>query len=333
MICRRSGSRVTRPNLSYRTVRGNTDRRLFRLAACLCCLVVVFAGNAQPAMASAPGDGPRHTDRSAHFLLHTDLRAAEAEALLQRMEATLQATMEYWRRPVQDLIECYVVEDLQQWPHDTLPHPLARLVIERIGGVTLVNDEGVGIQARKQVVILADAKLGIAEHEVVHAYCGLVFGRTGPAWYREGIAQVFAYDQRQEVGVWCPPELLAELVDGPQKSLCNVLGPDEFNKKLFGSIAQKLDKQQKLAGLVPISDWSASDVRELDNVKKQYAWSWLSLPSALPQSQLPSTIPLARPVLSVGRREPVPRFVRLRRASVGVRIRVHTAAVRARLPC
>ncbi len=219
---------------------------------------------------------PLLVDRSAHFLLHTDLPQDKATHLLKRMEWTLNEAGDYWRRPAQEMIECYVVDDLRNWTDDALPHPMARLVVDRIGGVTLLDDSGAGIHARKKVVILASSLDGVAEHEVIHAYCGVVFGQTGPAWYREGMAQMFTYAHGKTRGLHCPDNLLADLTGDHPKPICEVVKGSAFTQQLANRLKKKMDRHQDLVGLVPISNWSESDVRELDFLKREYAWSWLA---------------------------------------------------------
>ena len=153
---------------------------------------------------------------------------------------------------------------------------MSRLIVDRIGGVTLIDNVGAGIHARKKVIILAAARPGVAEHEVVHAYCGSVFGVTGPAWYREGIAQVFAYAQGEEPGLHCPPELLPDLTSKQPRPLREVVQESAFTKHLSSSLMNKMNRRQNLVGFIPISDWSENDVKTLDNLKGKYAWSWLA---------------------------------------------------------
>lgn len=254
-------------------IRPSRSLQLFFLALCWAAARGTGATEPQPVML---GDDTRHCLRSAHFMLHTDLSSERGQQLLESMEKTLAHTESYWRRPVEDLIECYVVDNLDHWPEGELPHPMARLVIERIGGVTLIDKEGVGIEARNKVTILGSSRPGVAEHEVVHAYCGMVFGVTGPAWYREGIAQVFAYAQGEGDGMRCPPELIADLTGENRKPLLNVVKRSEFSKRLVGSLNRKMSKQQSVAGLAPITNWNQRDIETLDKLKQNYAWSWLT---------------------------------------------------------
>ncbi len=218
----------------------------------------------------------RHTLRSARLLVHTDLQPTEAHALLARLEQVLDESSDYWRRPATGLIECYVIDDLKNWPEDAIPHPMVPLVVDKIGGITLVGDVGAGIQSRKKVTVLATSRYGVAEHEVVHAYCGQTFGVTGPAWYREGIAQVFAYGFGEDNGVHCPEEFLAQFKSGRPKPLPEIVRGGAFAQRLASSLVDKLNRHEDLAGLIPIGAWSESDVRELDQLKEAYAWSWLA---------------------------------------------------------
>ncbi len=218
----------------------------------------------------------RHTERSAHFLVHTDLPQDETSQLLERMEEVLEQAGDYWRRLPTGLIECYVVEDLKNWPDGVIPHPMAALIVDRIGGVTFLDEEGAGIHARSKVFVLSSSRLGVAEHEAVHAYCGQTFGVTGPAWYREGIAQVFAYGHRQDAGVHCPPEMLAQLKAGQPKAICDIVRGQAFAQQFANSLVDKLQGQQHLVGLDPVSNWNEKNVRELDQLKEEYAWSWLA---------------------------------------------------------
>ncbi len=237
---------------------------------------IAFALLTMHATASETPNDPILTDRSAHFLLHTDLPRQEATKLLERMEQTIDEARDYWRRPAQGMIECYVVDHLKNWPDDALPHPMARLVVDRIGGVTLIDDIGAGIHSRKKVIIFSSARRGVAEHEVVHAYCGVVFGQTGPAWYREGMAQMFTYAHGEEAGLHCPDNLLSDLTGDHPKAICEVVKGSAFTQRLANKLKKKMDHRQNLVGLVPISNWSESDIRELDFLKREYAWSWLA---------------------------------------------------------
>ncbi len=153
---------------------------------------------------------------------------------------------------------------------------MSALIVDRIGGVTLMDEEGAGIHARSKATVLASSRLGVAEHETVHAYCGQTFGLTGPAWYREGIAQVFAYGQGKDAGIHCPPELLAQLKSGTPKPICEIVRGNSFAEHLASSLMDKQNSQQHLVGMDPLSNWNEKDVRELDQLREAYGWSWLA---------------------------------------------------------
>jgi len=248
------------------------SRRFVALIALVSTLLMASGSTVNLALASEE----RRSDRSRHFLIHTDLSQEKTDRLLERMEQTLEEVSDYWGRPARGLIECYVIDDLANWPDHALPHPLSRLIVKRIGGVTLVDRVGAGIRTRTKVIVLAAAREGVAEHEVVHAYCGQVFGVTGPAWYREGIAQVFAYALGKPPGLHCPDELAADLKSRPFKPIQEVIQGAAFNQRLYRSVVRKMNQHQDLVGLIPVSSWNESDVQELDKLKQQYAWSWLT---------------------------------------------------------
>ena len=44
---------------------------------------------------------------------------------------------DYWKRPLRGTIQCYVVRNLDAWHDRELPHPMARILIGRIGGAAM----------------------------------------------------------------------------------------------------------------------------------------------------------------------------------------------------
>jgi hypothetical protein len=163
---------------------------------------------------AAKADGSRSAPaehRSKHFLLHSDLPKAEAEALLVRLESMLQFISGYWGRPLAGRIECFVVGDLKNWPAGSLDTE-GRKKIEQGVGITLVDTETVdGQPTRSTAVVYSVAKPGTVLHEVVHAYCGQTFHRAGPLWYAEGMAEVGQYWRGKDFGIRCPPVLIKHL--------------------------------------------------------------------------------------------------------------------------
>ncbi|NIN76710.1 MAG: hypothetical protein GTO26_02680 [Planctomycetales bacterium] len=59
-----------------------------------------------------------------------------------------------------------------------------------------------------KAVVYAYADRGIAQHEAVHAYCGQTFGRTGPTWYSEGMAEMGQYWVKGSRAVNTPQQLV-----------------------------------------------------------------------------------------------------------------------------
>jgi hypothetical protein len=130
--------------------------------------------------------------RSAHFLIHTDLTAEEAKKLLARMETMLSIISRYWGRSPSGVIECYVARNVSNWPAGTMD-PRGRQQIAAEGGVTLSKTRRRGDRFESKAVVYAHYGRGTALHESVHAYCSQAFGRTGPTWYAEGMAEMGQY--------------------------------------------------------------------------------------------------------------------------------------------
>lgn len=148
-----------------------------------------LAAQGKGARADASSSAPRDY-RSKNFLVHTDLPADEARGLLERLEKMLVIISTYWASPNRSLIECYVVQDLSNWPPGSL-HPVGAQSVSGGGGVTISRARYRGgrlIQAKS--VVYAISERGTPQHEAVHAYCSQNFGHTGPVWYSEGMAEM-----------------------------------------------------------------------------------------------------------------------------------------------
>lgn len=150
--------------------------------------------------------GPRDY-RSANFLVHTDLPADEANDLLKRLETMLALISKYWGKPNKQTIEMFVVRDLDLWPPNSLEPP-GRESIEQQAGITLTSgavnrQTGQLLAAKSRVYAIADR--GVPQHEAVHAYCHQSFGRAGPTWYAEGMAEMGHCWREGESRVHCLP--------------------------------------------------------------------------------------------------------------------------------
>ena len=65
----------------------------------------------------------------------------------------------------------------------------------------------------------------VVQHEAVHAYCHQTFGRIGPVWYSEGMAEMGHYWKEGDSAVHAEPREIEFLHDNPPKSLAETLSP------------------------------------------------------------------------------------------------------------
>ncbi len=164
--------------------------------------------------------------QSQHFLIHTDLPPGEANELLERLETMLGLISDFWSRPPQGMIECYVVRDLANWPANSL-HPVGQAAIENRAGITITAKIRRGNVGVAKSVVYAVADRGTPQHESVHAYCGQNFGTTGPVWYSEGMAEMGQYWRKGLTTVNCRPEIVEYLRASPTKSLNEIVNGNE----------------------------------------------------------------------------------------------------------
>jgi hypothetical protein len=158
---------------------------------------------------------------SPHFLVHTDLGPKEAGDLLKRLETMLKLIAGYWGRPPSGIIECWVVQDLQTWPPEMVqgfePEGLAK--IKEGAGVSVGRTLSRGSQFLAKARVYAVAKGGVPQHEAVHGYAQQTFGRSGPQWYAEGMAELGKYWIEGGKGVNAFPVVIQYLRSQPPKSL------------------------------------------------------------------------------------------------------------------
>ena len=237
-----------------------------------------------PALAAHRQDGGGVADDSfvsRHFCLHTDLAAPEAGALLKRMEKALGLAEQHWGQPLRGKIECYVIEHLERWPNSALPHPLARIYIGGVGGATIAEPlpssrshrEAAG-RGRKKATVYACPRIGVAEHEVIHAYCFQTFGHAGPEWYMEGMAQMMTHSCVQDQGVWCPPESFEWLRAQPRPKIEHVVQANRMTGKIGRSLDAMLLRCQGNHTHVPLSDWTDREAQLVDRAREDYLWCW-----------------------------------------------------------
>lgn len=177
---------------------------------------------------AAPPVGPRDY-RSANFLVHTDLPEDEAKDLLKRLESMLALISKYWGRPNKQTIEMFVVRELDLWPPDAL-EPAGLESIAAQAGITITSgavnrQTGQLVAAKSRVYAFADR--GIPQHEAVHAYCHQTFGRAGPTWYAEGMAEMGHCWRDGESRVHCLPIVVKYLRSVEPKPLRAIVNSRE----------------------------------------------------------------------------------------------------------
>jgi len=205
--------------------------------AAVCCATAFAQSASKPrTLLPGPSDVPRSERlvegtrspadyRSPHFVLHTDLVADDARALLTKLETMLALISKYWGQPLKGEVTLYVVSNLDAWPADQLP-PIARAKIAQRSGITTTRTM---TQGRRfiggQSIVYSTAEPGTPEHEAVHAYCGQTFGHTGPLWYAEGMAEVGQYWREGSTAVHCRQHMI-DYLRGHPKTVREIIADD-----------------------------------------------------------------------------------------------------------
>jgi hypothetical protein len=162
------------------------------------------------------------TYKSRNFLLHTDLGKDAAEELLDRLEAMIVLVGKYYRKPLTGVIDMYVVGDVRKWPEGAIA-PEALRYVENGGGLTMAQTLSDGNQFISRAAVYASADRGTPQHEAVHAYCVHTFGRTGPTWYAEGMAEVGQYWRANDSSVNAHDEVIRYLRASEPKKLTEIV--------------------------------------------------------------------------------------------------------------
>lgn len=175
---------------------------------------------------AAATNGSIRTASSANFRLVTDLSEQETQELLARLETMLKLVSGYYGKRNIRTIDMYVARNIRTWPADVLaqmdPDGIAQ--IRGGGGVTLGRTAYVnGRAADAAAVVYAAADHGTPQHEAVHAYCLLAFGRCGPVWYAEGMAEVGQYWRENDKSVNAPQEVIDYLRSREPKPLLEIV--------------------------------------------------------------------------------------------------------------
>jgi hypothetical protein len=166
---------------------------------------------------------------SVHFLVYSDLPPNAARELLKQLETLLKLVSNYWGRPPAGVLECYVAKDIAQWP-EQLTSQMEPEGLEKIRngegvmlGVTMTLGKRMAAKAR----VYAAARDGIPLHEAVHGYCEQTFGRTGPQWYAEGMAELGHYWLNGKKGVNAPAAVIDYLRKTSPRTIDAVAVPVE----------------------------------------------------------------------------------------------------------
>ncbi len=165
---------------------------------------------------------------SKNFLLHTDLSPAAAEELLDRLETMIELISKYWGRPLSGTIECHVVNDVDKWKGVEF-EPTGLASITSGAGVTVGRTISQGDAFIARAVVYAVADRGTPQHEAVHAYCIQTFGRTGPVWYSEGMAEMGQYWRDKDPAVHAHAAVIDYLHSAEPKPLNDIVNGRELS--------------------------------------------------------------------------------------------------------
>lgn len=192
--------------------------------------MVLATADAGWAQGRAPAVAPEvavRDYRSPHFLIHTDLPPEKVRELLGRLEVMLKLISTYWAQPLSGGIECYVVDDLANFANVPLPDR-AVASIKSGAGVTLSTKVSSGNRFLCKAIVYSCSRFGVVQHEAVHAYCHQTFGRVGPTWYAEGMAEMGQYWREGESAVQIDPHVLKYLQSSPPQSLRELVDPKHY---------------------------------------------------------------------------------------------------------
>jgi len=160
--------------------------------------------------------------RSKNFILHTDISAEEAQELLKKLETMLSLISKYWGRPPSGIIEMYVIRDLRNWS-DVPLDPDGVESIRKGAGLTKSLTISNGNRFVAKSVVYAVDNHGTPQHEAVHAYCAQTFGRLGPTWYAEGMAEMGQYWVENDPSVNCHQVVVDYLRASEPKPLSEIM--------------------------------------------------------------------------------------------------------------
>lgn len=204
-----------------------TKRNVFVL-----CMMLLVLISATPGLVSAQTVDPAtqkgpQTYRSPNFIVHSDVTPEAAKELLERLETMLTLISAYWGQRNRKTIECFVVDDLKNWPRGAIPAEAMDSILGN-AGITIAQGITNGRQFDMNAKVYAVADAGVPQHEAVHAYCAQTFGTTGPVWYSEGMAEMGMYWKQGDSSVNANPIVIDYLKKSEPKSLNEIVNGQEI---------------------------------------------------------------------------------------------------------
>ncbi len=217
---------------------------------------------------------PLRSYRTGHLQLRTDLPVADADALFARLKRTLKFATRYWGRDPRGRIRCFVVDDLDNWTDAQLPHRLARVIIHGVGGATIPQSFHEGGRTRTELTVYAASRPGVAEHELIHAYCAQTFGSGGPEWYKEGMAEVASCGSTRSTGMRCSPAQSAALRKARRTSVGEVLSVGSTGARLSDALTAMMADPVHAGRHVALTAWTQLDTDNVAQARDEYLRSW-----------------------------------------------------------
>jgi hypothetical protein len=221
------------------SVRGSDSLRALALG--LLGFIAAFSvgeTRAQTAEKAAAKPSAVRDVRSRHFLIHSDLSRDEADQLVERLETLLAQISRYWGQPMRGVVECNVIRNLDEFPAAAISADGTRGV-KTFGGVTLMHCHREGKRQVVKSVVCASARSEVLQHELVHAYCHQTFGRIGPVWYSEGMAEIGHYWQEGDLAVHADSREIEFLRDNRPQSLAVILSPAQVTGDCWQNYASR----------------------------------------------------------------------------------------------
>ena len=150
-----------------------------------------------------------------NFILHTDISPLQAKVLGTKMETMYGAVRRYYKKSPSKKMCCKIVANEANWVSEPLatPNPLAppssRSTTSRTAN---------GSQSTLPTFECDD------DHDTVlrnafEGYCKSTYGRTGPQWYRDGMALMANYWETNNRSVSVSPELVAQIKSNLPRTL------------------------------------------------------------------------------------------------------------------